>query len=335
MGVTCRWSRCNPQGSREGTAIYAATMQYVPLYSKKCCKNFLNLSNILLTISSQIHSHCQMSRPVDPIFDDLTEAVLSFENTEDRLLSRTIRVPQLQSLVNGLLSQPTWRVAESEIIALIGAAEELDSELADWASSMFVGWSYSVATNLNSMSCPELPTSCYIPREIHRYQDYYTARMWNLYRCSRLIIQSIILRATSWLCSRRKDNGPHPDTTYIEKVNRILVNDICASVPFLLGYDLAQLKRPGINIDPKDDKFIWPQSSMSKVDNSKHTGRFSLIWPLYLSCGVPSIPENQRCWMRAQLQCIAECGEPLAKLVSGAQTQTLLGRCENFRFDCV
>jgi len=197
------------------------------------------------------------------------------------------------------------------------------------------GWSYSVATNLNSTSNPGLLASCYIPSEIHIYPDFYIARVWNLYRVSRLIIQSILLRAATWLYLLPEAAGQHLENSRIEKVNGILVNDICASVPFLLGYELSQLKRPTTNINSEDDKSTWPQSSSSQIGNSKHTGRNSLTWPLYLSCSVSSIPQTQQRWMRAQLQYIAECGEPQAKLVSKAQSQTLLGGPEDFRFDCV
>lgn len=335
MGFTCGWSCRTAQTSGEGGTVYAVAMQYVPVHSKKYRKYFLNVLASLLTNSPQVHSHVQLSRPVDPIFDELAEAVFSFENTEDRLLSRTIKVPQLQSLVNDILSRPSWSTTESDIFELIRTAEDLDGELAAWASNVPVGWSFSVATNLNSMSSPEPSTSCYIPIEIHGYQDFYVARVWNLYRVSRLIVQSILLRAASWTCSPTKIGGQHLETARIEKLNGVLVNDICASVPFLLGYDLSQLKRHTINTNSQDDKSIWPQSSFSKIGNSNYTGRFSLIWPLFLSCSVPSIPEAQRWWMREQLQWIAENGEPQAKLLSGAQSQTLLGEPENFRFDCV
>lgn len=288
-----------------------------------------------LTQLLQFHSHCQLSQPVDPIFGELTEAVLSFENTEDRLLSRTIKVPQLQSLANDVLCQPSGRIMESEILVVIRAAKELDNELADWANNMPAGWLYSVATNINAVSSSQPPSPCYIPTEVHSYEDLYVARAWNLYRVSRLIIQSILLRANRSLSYPTKDCWQHPEITHVEKVNSAVVNDICASVPFLLGYDLSELKNSTKNTNPQDGKSTWPQSSTSKVDNSKHTGRFSLIWPLYLSCSVSSIPENQRWWMRTQLQWIAGCGEPLAKLLSGTQSQTLLGRRENIRFDCV
>lgn len=291
-------------------------------------------SGHLLTNSSQVHSHVQGSQPVDPIFDELAEAVSSFENTEDRLLSRTIKVPHLQSLFNRIISQPSCSVTETEIFGLIRAAEDLDRELAHWARDVPAGWSYTMAMNLNPMFSPELACACYIPSEIHRYPDFYIARVWNLYRVSRLVVQSILLRADSWLCFPSQ-NGRHHRNIHIEKLNGVLVNDICASVPFLLGYNLSQLKRPDASMNFGVDKSIWPQSSPRKIGSSKHTGRFSLIWPLYLSCSVSSIPEAQRGWMRAQLRWIAEHDEPQARLVSGASSRTLLGGAEDFRFDCV
>jgi hypothetical protein len=45
-----------------------------------------------------------------------------------RLLSRNIKVPQLQSLVNEILSRPSWSITESDIFELIQTAEDLDGE---------------------------------------------------------------------------------------------------------------------------------------------------------------------------------------------------------------
>jgi hypothetical protein len=87
----------------------------------------------------------------------------------DRLLSRTIKVPQLQSLANGIVSQPIWSIAESNVSELIQAAKDLNRELVDWASNVPPGWSFSVATHINSMSNPELSISSYVPNEIREY----------------------------------------------------------------------------------------------------------------------------------------------------------------------
>jgi len=119
----------------------------------------------------------------------------------------------------------------------------------------------------------------------------------------------------------------------MEKINKNMVEGMCASVPFLLGYDLSELKNSSNSL--QDENFLWPQTSMDKASSSGHTGKFSLIWPLYIACSVPSVPAVQRRWMRAQLRWIAETGEAQAHFVQDAESQTLMGGPESFRFDCV
>jgi hypothetical protein len=108
---------------------------------------------------------------------------------------------------------------------------------------------------------------------------------------------------------------------------------LCASVPFHLGYDVSELKRSTDSL--QDQNFLWPQISMNQAISSGHTGKFSLIWPLYIACSVTSVPDTQRRWMRAQLRWIAETGEAQAYFVQDAESQTLMGGPESFRFDCV
>ena len=242
-----------------------------------------------------------------------------------------MKVPQLQSFGNNIFDKPFLSTSKSGLFALIQAAKELDQELANWTSSMPTDWLYSAAKTANSMAVPEFLTSWYIPDEIHKYPDFYIARVWNLYRVSRIIVQSVLFRALS----HTNNSEEQPQEIHVKNIIGSLVSDICASVPFLLSYDLSQLKIPLISIAPEVDAGIWPQYSASIKTESEHTGRFSLIWPLYLSCSVPSIPEIQRHWMRAQLEWIAECGEPQAALLLGMESQTLYGRPEGFRFDCV
>ncbi|KUJ19673.1 uncharacterized protein LY89DRAFT_580739 [Mollisia scopiformis] len=294
----------------------------------------LQCNMFLFIRRNAIHGHTQLSRPIDPIFDELADAALPFENPEDRLLSVTIKIPQLQSSVNNIFSKSRWNIPDSDIAEIIRACESLDCELADWANNVSPACSYIAATNLNPTTYSVVPSLFFIPDEIHRYSDFYAARIWNLYRVSRLIIHSILLRAESELCTRSQIDRETLKDIHSQKVVRTLVNGICASVPYLMGYDLAQLKRPTTSINSVADK-MWPQDSMVKVDKSKHTGRFSLVWPLYLCSSVPSVPESQRRWMRAQLHWLAENGESYAKLLSKAQSQTLFGRPEDFRFDCV
>jgi hypothetical protein len=239
-----------------------------------------------------------------------------------------MRIPTLQHLANSLLSQPSWVVDSSEACELVRVAEDLDGELADWARRIPAKWSYTTVTRMNGSSSPQLS---FVPNQIHRYPDFYAARVWNLYRVYRLIIQSILLRVSSFICLHPTDY----DQSHIGKTNRVMVEEVCASVPFLLGYDLSELKHSLDGNGLHDENFLWPQSSINKACSSGSTGKFSLIWPLYIACSVSSVPEAQRKWMRAQLRWIAETGEAHAHFVQNAESQSLMGAPEIFRFDCV
>jgi hypothetical protein len=256
-----------------------------------------------------------------------------YENVEDRLISKALRIPALQSVSNSLLSQPSCEIDFSAASKLIRAAKDLDGELADWAKRIPAKWSYTTILRMRASSDPELSSTIFLPNQIHRYPDFYTARVWNLYRVYRMIIQSILYRVSS-LYSTDHDQ----DSKRIQKINTMMVDDICASVPFLLGYDLADLKGlhslDNLHLHFPDKIYLWPQSSMKGCISGGPARKFSLIWPLYIACSVAAIPATQRKWMRAQLKWIAETGETHAQIIMETESQTLFGGPESFRFDC-
>jgi hypothetical protein len=252
-----------------------------------------------------------------------------YENVEDRLLSKAMGIPALQSLANNLLLQLNCTADLSAAFKLFQTAKDLDTELADWARRIPSKWAYTTQKLMSYPFTVHASYSRFIPNQIHRYPDFYAARVWNLYRVYRLIIQSILLRISCFVSHR---SGHEQDHLRIEKINRSMVDDLCASVPFLLGYDLSLLKSSVDSL--RDEAFLWPQHSM-KPSTFGPTGKFSLIWPLYVAGSVSSVPETQRKWIRAQLKWIAETGEAHANLIMDAESQTLLGGPESFRFDCV
>src|SRR5271163_4012558 len=95
--------------------------------------------------------------------------------------------------------------------------------------------SYAITTGINISPDSKFPRPEFTPSQIHRYRDIYTARVWNLYRVSRLILQSIILRSALWLLTKLALSQQDTDATSAERNSENLMNGICASVPFLLG----------------------------------------------------------------------------------------------------
>lgn len=268
----------------------------------------------------------QISKPIHAIFYKHVAFASVHETQEDRLIVRTIDIPNLQSQANIVLSQSTWPENGQPAVELLKTAKRLDSGISDWARSVPATWSYTISTDLDALSYTKGRISDFSPPQIHRYSNFYIARIWNIYRVSRLIILSIILRATARSPSGSTNGEQELEWFEAERRQRKMVNEICASVPFLLNHDLSRMAPPIAKGQRESDE---------KSDIVAKTGRYSLIWPLYVGCSVPSIPDNQRRWMRAQLQRISDSGEPQAKLLSGLQCQTLLGGPEKFRFYCV
>ncbi|KAH7377995.1 C6 zinc finger protein [Cadophora sp. MPI-SDFR-AT-0126] len=275
---------------------------------------------------SAIQSHLQTSIPVDPMFEECSEFLSPYENIEDRLLSKTMRIPKLQARANILLSPASWELEEDLITELLQSADDLDHDLANWALRTPTQWSYSTITRIGNLETSFKHSAVYVPDQIHRYPDLYVARIWNLYRVSRLIIQSMILRISCLSATTTIDFQDRIDT-----INKSMVSQICASVPFLLGYDCSELKH---GTDPPPTS-LWPQCLMNKPRESNNTGKFSLIWPMYVASSVESAPEVQRDWLREQLSWIAGTGELHAQVLRNCTSQTLAGRPETFRFDCV
>lgn len=255
----------------------------------------------------------QTCHPVDDVFTEPG----AYEDPEDQLIAIASRIPKLQQLGFHIFTQ--FEVThKSQLETLVHEAKVLDKELSDWASSVPIAWSYANATGLEGTKS----TSTFSPKHIHRYLDFYVARVWNFYRVSRLILQSLLHQATL-VMQKSGEIVKMVNKEKAETRSRIcdLVNDICASVPFLLGHDLSKMTVTGAS---KEDK---PEPSS--------TGSFSLIWPLYVASSAIAIPEDQRSWIHRQLETIAVNGDSQAHMVLGRENQTLLGGPDVLQFDCV
>ncbi|KAH7016389.1 C6 zinc finger protein [Microdochium trichocladiopsis] len=264
---------------------------------------------------------CQPMGETSVLFN--ATATTSHQNPEGALFSLAAKIPNLQHKSSHILARSP-AVEQSHVQRLLQCARRIDQDLLDWADAVRETWPYIVAVDIDQLS-----DLSYTPREIHRYPSFYTARVWNCYRVSRLIVQSILHRANVRLSTfEGASNNAHHEIEESEEQSNMLVNDICASVPFLLGNDLSRMK------------LLSPTSIVAAIEakNREHapaTGRFSLILPLRVACSASSVPRAQKEWIHLQLQLMAECGEPQARLAGLTGSQILRGGSDSIRFDCV
>ncbi|KAL2067745.1 hypothetical protein VTL71DRAFT_15841 [Oculimacula yallundae] len=260
---------------------------------------------------SAIQSNIQTSRPVDPIFEQGGDVLSSYENFEDRLVSKTMRVIKLQAWANQLLAQPSLEFDVEAASELLESAQKLDDELGAWPLRIPAHSNHSAVINIKHEATSPNQEFAYVPKEIHRYPSLFVARIWNQYRVSRLILQSTISRVSH---IKSTVFAPYEDGT--EDISQAMVDGICASVPFLLGYNCSELK----HLNPPAPSTLWPQSVSTIAPGTITNGRFSLMWPLFVASSVPSISELQRRWIRDQLKWLANTGLNHANFLMDAST---------------
>lgn len=257
----------------------------------------------------------QICQPLDSVF---SQGITSMcVDPERRLLSLASGIPELQ-----YQSIDLEQLEIIDIENLSNNANALSLKLSTWASTVPFSWHYVPALKINDGSSSE-----YSPRIIHKYRHHYIGRVWNFYRVSQLILQSIRLRAAAFL-------PVAPSHIEIGLKITSLVDDICATVPYLLGADLDKM-----NLD-FTEKSTMQDPRRTSVSRAKSIGvaevkGFSLIWPLFVASSASGIPQAQSEWMRRQLHLLAENGVPMAQTVCTSESQMLLGRPEKFVFDCV
>ncbi|SCN92676.1 related to negative acting factor [Fusarium fujikuroi] len=263
-----------------------------------------------------VMSQMQICQPVDELFTQGLPP--SCQDPEIRLLSIAAGIPRLQQQSIDLA-----QLEATDIERIVHDADTLDSCLSTWAQELPSAWSYATALNINNGACSD-----YAPRSVHRYAHFYMARVWNFYRVSQLILLSIQLRTSSI-------SPPSSHTSKIRKRMAALVEDICATVPYLLGKDLCKMDLQFVTNQRRQEvSLLNPGSNVKRVGNVQ-TGKFSLVWPLFVACSATEIPQQQKDWIRKQLHYLAQGGVPIAQTVCNAESQILHGRPEVFRFDCV
>ncbi|KAH6679957.1 hypothetical protein F5X68DRAFT_263657 [Plectosphaerella plurivora] len=265
---------------------------------------------------SVVIGNLQTCLPIDQVFAE-PDAALVATDPESQLVSIAAKIPDLQHRSNTIFSQSQGS-SELERTALLFCAKDLDQQLLEWRCNLSSSWSYTIAASVSGSVHSEFTL-----KKIHRYPDFYTARVWNFYRVSRLIVLSILIRASS-SSSARPDSREHADVGEVQEQSAELIDEICSSVPFLLGHDLSKMTLPSHG-----------KASTQRNSSATHAGRFSLIWPLHVASGCSFISESQRSWMQGHLRAIAEQGEAQAHIVSLTKSQILAGGPDNDRFDCV
>lgn len=160
----------------------------------------------------------------------------------------------------------------------------LDEKLVAWSEQLPEDY---VFTSIQATDCsPENTPALQSLPSFHVYSNIPTASTWNLNRITRILLLTNMTRLSSALAKiGGQQLTPAISATYnldaAEKIQS-LVNDICASVPYLLGE-------------------VDQQGMLRHPQNTRAIGGLQLLFPLRTLVFMESIDPRQKAWMRLRL----------------------------------
>ncbi|CAD0107734.1 unnamed protein product, partial [Aureobasidium uvarum] len=223
------------------------------------------------------------------------------DTTEDDPLAYlthcTIELPSLMEKTRRVCERQRDAESMADMEVLIERACHLEATMQNWAASLSDEWLPYTIDYIPEKPADPLNADAWVG-PVHAFVDGYKAGVLNKLHSCHMLCAQVILNGLEWL---RPYDYPMDDryihTRWIEQRT---VDDICSSVPFLLGMGKQAARTP----DQMD----------TIVDL---IGGYSLIWPLTAASSCPRISKDQWLYIYGRLAKIAkECGLEQALLLS-------------------
>ena len=194
-----------------------------------------------------------------------------------------IRAAAPELLVGDLTQQPT----QQQLVQILHQGISLDVELQSWSERISEPYHYK---ELCIASSPRQPTSHLLPMQpsnVHVYNDIWVASLWNHYRFARIRLLETLVDCESRLdfpenLEMRLQESSISLRNWNETIIK-MVDDICASVPFLTG-----------DIDV--------QGNLNGGFHGIALGGYYLLWPLHVASSAKSIGADQKAWIKGRLR---------------------------------
>ncbi|PTB47308.1 hypothetical protein M431DRAFT_502085 [Trichoderma harzianum CBS 226.95] len=159
----------------------------------------------------------------------------------------------------------------------------IDHMLEDWSLGLPDSWqikSYRLLDgNTSSKTVYE--------NEYHTYEGMWVASTWNNLRMIRITIHETVMIATR-KCGLEMDQK---SAQHSMRVLKRLANDICYSIPYVLGYrGIGSQSSPGSN------------TGDGKTSGLPAPGGYLLLWPLFHAGSSTAVASSQKSWIANMLR---------------------------------
>ncbi|KAI9849553.1 MAG: hypothetical protein M1838_000136 [Thelocarpon superellum] len=226
-----------------------------------------------------VMSYLSRGKAIDFLTDMMDELPVD-DAVNDQLGRLTMELPNLRAAAEGLVKVPNPLVRLTKAVQILGDVVALDQRLVRWSQSVPAAWARQTVQHVVDRPATPPETWAFYPGDVDVYQDLWVADSWNTYRWARLVTGRMMVR----IVARLRGIVPAfclPAVGSPLEVVLELVNEICASVPFILGYATR---------------------AMEKEDSGVNAlGGYFLLTPLAVACSVDEVSEAQRRWLRGRL----------------------------------
>lgn len=210
-------------------------------------------------------------------------------------------IPGLKSRADSLQCRSDDAAKNHVIPKLLEDARRADAILAR-------GWNADVPAAFHYSSRPlcyrdergvSHPDGLY-PISLDTYHDPFVANTWNKWRSSRIQVLQVIMQCISF--PGQSKGMPDPPAEYAAAATSALqlVDDICSSLPYHLGYSETSMDESLIYPHAADEvaTTVW-RARRGRPDRTAPQMLF--VQPLLIASNVDDVPASQRRWMRNYL----------------------------------
>ncbi|UNI17361.1 hypothetical protein JDV02_003707 [Purpureocillium takamizusanense] len=208
-----------------------------------------------------------------------------------------IVIGELRAETNRLLTTPTRSPDHVEkVMDMIKRCQAHDLACANWSKNLPDHFQAKTVAWEDNVPYGDYTKAEVYPGRVDAYQDLWVCSVWNMMRCSRLVLASIIVRCAAWISSP-VDYRTTPEYATAARTCVDTITDIIASVPYQLGW-FSKRK------DLLERANFSSGFGCGEEDAQKGLGGYFMTWPLALIHGQDYITDSQRAWVQGRLEYI-------------------------------
>ncbi|KAL9087267.1 MAG: hypothetical protein Q9165_006761 [Trypethelium subeluteriae] len=232
--------------------------------------------------------------------------------TAQRLMFVTIRLPAIRTRAKQVFADSCLMNSRDTLFELLTLATDVEAAFARWYDSLPSIWSHRTVATLEGMP-DNLEEAEVWPGPVNVYEDLVVSNIVNNCRMGRLYCEAVIIACLARLGRSREEVEQSEKYQTALKAAQDIVNAICATVPFHLGYDI---KERGRKLGGSKTGMPLLRCRRSPVSSPQHTtkpnhtaaeavGGYFLLWPLFICARTECVPADQKRWIRGRLKYIS------------------------------